>query len=335
MNPNTASAKQAPAPKPRLISGVFFTFCIALLGMALSYVPYIGKIGALALAILLAVLYRQFAGYPETLRTGIEFSGKKLLRFAIILYGFKLNMAIVFSEGLPLLARGAGTIVFSLLITYVMARLLKADRQVSFLVAIGTGICGAAAIAAVSPIVSAKEEDTALSVGMIALMGTIFSVAYTIVFPFLPLSPTAYGIWSGLSLHELAHVALAGAPAGSNALALALLAKLCRVFLLVPFCLILIYIQKKRAPKTASTSSVPFPWFLVGFMATSVVASYVITLPATLLEGLSIITTFLLTMAMTGLGLNVSLAAIKQRALRPLLALLITSLLLSSVTYFL
>ena len=82
------------------------------------------------------------------------------------------------------------------------------------------GVCGAAAIAAVSPILKAKEEDTAMGVGIIALVGTIFSIIYTILQPFLPLSASEYGIWSGLSLHELAHAALAGAAAGPDGLRL-------------------------------------------------------------------------------------------------------------------
>ncbi len=84
-------------------------------------------------------------------------------------------------------------------------------------------MCGAAAIAAVSPIVKADDEDTAIGAGIIALMGTIFAIGYALLRPILPITPIQFGIWSGISLHEIAHVAAAAAPAGSNALAIALL----------------------------------------------------------------------------------------------------------------
>ena len=85
-----------------------------------------------------------------------------------------------------------------------------------------------------------------MGVGAIALTGTLFAVAYTVLRPFLPLSDVEYGMWAGVSLHEIAHVALAGAPAGQDALAMALLAKLGRVFLLVPLCFVLMYVMKRK-----------------------------------------------------------------------------------------
>src|SRR5699024_9889184 len=97
------------------------------------------------------------------------------------------------------------------------------------------------------PIVKSKDDDTAISVGIIALMGTIFAIGYTILRPFLPLDAMDYGIWSGTSLHEVAHVVLAAEPAGDQATATAVLAKLGRVFLLIPLSFILIYIMKRRS----------------------------------------------------------------------------------------
>ena len=75
----------------------------------------------------------------------------------------------------------------------ILAKWLKADFNLSLLLGVGTGICGAAAIAAVSPIIKAKDEDTAMGVGIIALVGTAFSIIYTLLFPLLPISPIDYG----------------------------------------------------------------------------------------------------------------------------------------------
>ncbi|WP_106495174.1 YeiH family protein [Lentibacillus sp. Marseille-P4043] len=323
----------------RWLGGVAFTFFIALLGYLLAMVPGFDRVGQLACAIIIAVIYRQFFGYPEAIRSGIAFSSKRLLRAAIILYGLKLNIDTVLHDGLGLLVRDAGVIIFAICLTIWLAKILKANKMISLLLGVGTGVCGAAAIAAVAPIVKSKDEDTAIGVGIIALMGTIFAIGYTILRPFLPLSAIDYGVWSGSSLHEVAHVALAAAPAGEDGLAIALLAKLGRVFLLVPLCFIFIYIMKRKNKGTEQTDAkIEFPWFLVGFIILSILGSYVFghSIPVSddVMNVVFSMTTWLLTAAMVGLGLNVSLKDLRTKALRPLLAMGITSVCLSVIVYF-
>ncbi|QMT17312.1 putative sulfate exporter family transporter [Planococcus maritimus] len=318
--------------------GIVFTFFIAFLGYLLALVPGFNFIGQLACAIIIAVAYRQLFGYPESLRSGIAFSSKRLLRAAIILYGLKLNVHIILEDGLGLLARDAAVVLVAIFGILLLAKLFKADRNISLLLGVGTGICGAAAIAAVAPIIKAKDEDTAIGVGIIALMGTVFAIAYTILRPFLPIGDIEYGMWAGMSLHEVAHVALAGAPAGEEGLAMALLAKLGRVFLLIPVCFIFIWIMKRKAPAGDVSSKVEFPWFLLGFMGMSLIGSYVlgpiIPVSEAAMDFISILTTWLLTAAMVGLGLNVSLKDVKERALLPLAVMTIVSLSISILTFF-
>ena len=321
------------------MGGIAFTFFIAFLGYLLAKVPGFDHIGQLACAIIIAVTYRQLFGYPEIIRSGIAFSSKRLLRAAIILYGLKLNIDTVLSDGLGLLARDVGVIIFAIFMTIWLAKVFKADKNISLLLGVGTGVCGAAAIAAVAPIIKAKDEDTAIGVGIIALMGTVFAIGYTILRPILPLDSIEYGMWAGISLHEVAHVALAGAPAGEDGLAIALLAKLGRVFLLVPLCFILIFIMKRKNKDTdESGAKIEFPWFLVGFIILSILGSYVfghsIPVSDNVMEGVFTLTTWLLTAAMVGLGLNVSLRDLKDRAMRPLAAMTVTSILLSVIAYF-
>lgn len=320
-------------------AGIAFTFFIALLGFLLAKVPGFNHIGQLASAIIIAVAYRQLFGYPEMLRAGITFSSKKLLRLAIILYGLKLNIDVVFRDGLGLLARDVLVIAFAIGLMVLLAKWLKADKDISLLLGVGTGVCGAAAIAAVAPIIKAKDEDTAIGVGIIAMLGTVFAIGYTVLRPIVPLLPTEYGIWSGMSLHELAHVAIAAAPAGEDALAIALLAKLGRVFLLVPLCFIFIYFMKRKSKgEEEGQNKIEFPWFLIGFILLSVFGSYVLghSIPVSdeVMTGISTVTTWLLTAAMVGLGLNVSLKDLRERAMRPLIAVTITSVCLSVLVYF-
>ncbi|UOE62791.1 YeiH family putative sulfate export transporter [Priestia filamentosa] len=316
--------------------GIGFTFIIALMGYGLAKVPGFDHVGQLACAIVIAVIYRQMWRYPERIRSGIEFSSKRLLRFAIILFGLKLNIDVVIHQGLGLLVRDVGTIVFSIFLTILIAKWLKADASLSLLLGIGTGVCGAAAIAAVSPILKAKEKDTAIGAGIIALVGTIFAIGYTLLRPYIGLTDVQYGIWAGVGLHEIAHVALAAAPGGPDALAMGLLAKLGRVFLLVPLSFILMY-WMKRSGKVQEDTKIEFPWFLIGFIMMSIFGSYVlgeyIIISKNIMNDISGLTTFILTMAMVGLGLNVSLNDLRTKAFKPLIAMFITSILLSFLTF--
>ncbi|WP_026907139.1 YeiH family protein [Paucisalibacillus globulus] len=320
-----------------LVGGVLFTFLLAAVGFAASLIPGLTYVGQMGCAIIIAIVYRQIFGYPEILRAGVTFSSKKLLRLAIILYGLRLNIGIVLSDGLGLLLKDAIIIFVAIVAMVWLAKVIKADANISLLLGVGTGVCGAAAIAAVAPIVNADDDDTAIGVGIIALMGTVFSIIYTIVRPILPFAAEDYGIWSGMSLHELAHVALAAAPAGQDALAMALLAKLGRVFLLVPLCFILIYFMKRKrtGQESEGKTIVAFPYFLLGFIAMSLFGSFVLgdIIPVTeqTLEGVYTFTTWLLTAAMVGLGLSVSLKEVKNKAMKPLIAMTIVSVVVSVV----
>ncbi|GIM44919.1 membrane protein [Collibacillus ludicampi] len=313
------------------IGGILFTFAIAFVGTCLTKFPVIDRLGPMVTAILIAIIYRQFAGYPEAIRSGINFSAKRMLRFAIILFGFKLNVDTILHQGLGLLARDVGSIAIAILVTMMVAHWIKAEPSLSLMLAVGTGVCGAAAIAAVSPIMEGKDDDTAIGVGLIALVGTLFTIAYTLLEPIVHMTNIQYGIWSGISLHEIAHVAAAAAPAGQDALTIALLAKLGRVLLLVPLCLILAAWMKKKG-SSDKQSKIEFPRFLFGFIATSLIGSYV-PIPPIIMQNLATASSFLLTAAMVGLGLNVSFKALRTKALKPFIAMLAASVVLSIATY--
>src|SRR5699024_10668579 len=138
---NTQSAKE-PNPNKSVmwIGGVAFSFFMAFLGHFLALVAGVDRVCQLATAIVIAVIFRQIFGYPEAIRSGIAFSSKRLLRAAIILYGLKLNIDTVLSDGLGLLAVDAGVIVFSIFAMIWLAKRFKADSNISLLLGVGTGV---------------------------------------------------------------------------------------------------------------------------------------------------------------------------------------------------
>lgn len=322
--------------------GLALAAALALLGWQLARIPGLGLFGPMACTLLAAVAFRQLFGYSQTWVPGVRFSTTKLLRAAIVLFGLKLPLDAVLHQGLPLLARSVGTLTFSMAAGLALGRVLKADRQLTLLLAVGTGICGAAAIAAVSPLVAAREDRTATAAGLIAIVGTAAAVASMLLADVLPLNGTAYGLWTGLTLHEIAHVAMAASAGGPDALESGMLAKLARVFLLVPLCLALHWRNGRLARRqpasekeAAASAAASFPWFLIGFLAMSLLGSGLAAagwpIPPRATAGASTLTTVLLTVAMAGMGLNVNIRALRH-AVRPIVVLLIVSALLSGLT---
>lgn len=316
----------------RLILGVGITLAAALGCITLTSLPVLNYISPLAAAIFLSIIYRHIFGYPEKYKPGLEFSEKYLLKAAVVLYGLKLNISIIFEEGWQLVLMSAGVICFSLIFIFFLNYFLKGDARITALLGFGTGICGAAAIAATSSIMKTKEQDAAISIGIISVVGTILALIYPLIYNVFDMTEKSYAVWAGLSLHEVANVALAGYAAGDEGMTFAILAKLSRVLLLIPVCLLLIIFMKRLTSRQGS-QTVAVPYFLFGFILMSIINT-LFDIPESILNSVDQLTALLLIMAMVGIGLKVSLKDIKERAVRPLFAVIITSLVLSAATFY-
>lgn len=314
------------------IFGILFTFIIAAISLISSKLPLLDKVGALTIAIVIAILFRHFKGYPESYRPGITFASKRLLKFAIILYGLKLNIFDVIGEGSTLLLIDGGVIIVSIGLMLLLNHYIKGDKAITLLLGIGTGVCGAAAIAAVSPILKSREKDTAISIGIIALIGTLFSLAYTVIYTLFTISPEVYGVWSGVSLHEIAHVILAADFSGDTALRIGLLGKLGRVFLLIPLSIVLILVMNLKSQARNTNQRIEMPYFLIGFVLMAIFHTYV-PIPQFIMQIIEPLTTICLLMAMVALGLNVSFKDLQDRAFKPLIGVIIVSTILSTITF--
>lgn len=314
------------------IFGILFTFIIAAISLISSKLPLLDKVGALTIAIVIAILFRHFKGYPESYRPGITFASKRLLKFAIILYGLKLNIFDVIGEGSTLLLIDGGVIVVSIGLMLLLNHYIKGDKAITLLLGIGTGVCGAAAIAAVSPILKSREKDTAISIGIVALIGTLFSLAYTVIYTLFTISPEVYGVWSGVSLHEIAHVILAADFSGETALRIGLLGKLGRVFLFIPLSIVLILVMNLKSQARNTNQRIEMPYFLIGFVLMAIFHTYV-PIPQFIMQIIEPLTTICLLMAMVALGLNVSFKDLQDRAFKPLIGVIIVSMILSTITF--
>ncbi len=319
-----------------VVTGCVLTFIIALAAKLLSGLPYAGIIGPLVLAILLGMLWRAVLPIPQNFIQGISFSNKKMLRFGIVLLGMRLNLADIYHAGWKVFLIAAINIVFTIIVVYGLCKWLGVGTELGILTACGTAICGAAAVCAISSQVKANEENTAVGAAIVAVLGTVFTLLYTLFYPVLGLSAHGYGIFSGATLHEVAHVIAAADPIGAEAVDLALIVKLTRVALLVPAAVAIGFFLRKKNGETSGRgpASLPIPWFILGFLAVSGMNSLGIIPLASAQYAVTIAYLFI-AMGMAGLGLSVEFASFKRLAKKPFMASLAGSILLSVLGYVL
>jgi uncharacterized integral membrane protein (TIGR00698 family) len=324
------------------LQGIGLTILLSIIAKLLAYLPFLSIMGQLVIAILLGILYRAVRGVPVQAQTGIAFSSKRLLRFGIILLGLKLNLLDIAHAGYKVVAIAAINIVFTIVVVYGLARWLKVDKRLGLLTACGTAICGAAAVVAIAPQIKAKDEETAVGAATVAILGTIFTLAYTLLYPLLGLTVTGYGIFTGATLHEVAHVIAAAAPGGQGALDMAVIVKLTRVAMLVPIALVIGLWDGRQARRQQQQGSakefkwreLPVPWFIFGFLLMSGVNTLGI-IPGEVISALLVLSYMLLAMAMAGLGLGVDVATFRRLGKKPFYAGLIGSVLLSILGFLL
>lgn len=319
------------------LKGCLLTFGLALVAKLVAGLPFFSIMGQLVIAILLGMLWRSIFNYPESYSAGIAFSNKKLLRLGIILLGMRLNLADIYHAGLKVFLIAIINIIFTLLVVYLFSRLLGVERRLGILTACGSAICGAAAVVAIAPQIKADEEQTAIGAAIVAILGTIFTLIYTFLYPVLQLTAHGYGVFAGGTLHEIAHVIAAAAAGGSKAVDLAVIVKLTRVALLVPVAIVIGYWFNKKSDANRggqSLKSLPIPWFILGFLVVSGINSLGI-FSAAFAGHVVTIAYLLIAMAMAGLGLNVNFLAFKKLGIKAFWAGLAGSVLLSVLGYLL
>jgi uncharacterized integral membrane protein (TIGR00698 family) len=208
-------------------------------------------------------------------------------------------------------------------LTYWLSRKFGAEDELAILSACGCGVCGAAAVMGVSPQIETsdeerKRENEVLAVAVVCVMGTVFTLLEIVLKPLLGLTDTQYGVVAGGSLHEIAHAVAAGSAFGEASLDSALIMKLSRVLLLAPVALIVGYWYQKRlvteseAEHTRAPKKLPIPWFLGGFILTSIIGTF-LPMSAQTLDFLVQAAYVFLGMAMAALGISVNFKVIFKR----------------------
>ena len=299
----------------RLLPGLALVAVLVAIGIGLNSV--IPQVSILIFAIALGVALAPLAGRLPAAAPGIEFAARPLLRAGVALLGLQISLHAVSGLGLRGVAVAVGVVVITMLATIVLGRLLGVDPSLAILIATGSAICGASAIAAMQGVARADEDRVGYAIGTVTLFGSIAMLTLPYVFvPVFGMSDRLGGLWAGASIHEVAQVAAAGAAISPAALKIAALMKLTRVVLLAPT--VALAASLRGADGTVSRRSLPVPGFVLVFLALVVVRT-VVDVPPVILSIDHWAVTCLLGGALAALGLRTTYAAFRAAGGRPLL----------------
>jgi len=318
------------------LSGIIFVAIFAAAATMISDINAVKALGIspLVIGIVMGIFYANTLHnhIPSEWGTGITFSGKKILRFAIVFYGFRITFQQIAEVGMSGFMVSLIMLASTFLLgTYLGIKYFKMDRDTSMLTASGASVCGAAAVLATEPVLKAEGHKTAVAVSMVVLFGTISMFLYPVLYAsiiepatgFLHMTPQQFGIYVGGTIHEVAQVvavpaSVAGAPVEmANS---AVIVKMTRVIMIAPMLIVLGIYLSYEAKKTGGVSDgvkLVIPWFAVYFIGMAGFNSLELV-SQNIVDVINEIDTFLLTMAMTALGMGTIFSKFKGLGLAPL-----------------
>ncbi|WP_457640301.1 YeiH family protein [Persephonella sp.] len=317
----------------KVLPGLFLSVAIAVTATLLSSLSIVKEtvnFSPLIIAIILGVIIGNVWKIPEPLKPGIVFSLKKVLRIAIVFLGFRLTFQNVIDVGIEGLIVDTVMLVSTFLFgVWVSRKLFGLEPQMSYLIASGSSICGASAVLAAAPVVRAEMHHAAMAVATVTIFGTIAMFVYPLVYQFfgdiLGFDDVLYGIWTGATVHEVAQVVAAGFAVSETAGNTATISKLTRVMMLAPLLIVLsFYLARKHSIHGAGVSlrDIPIPYFVFGFIAMVGVNSTGVV-PQQAVNYINLIDGFMLTVAMSAMGLETNVNKIKGVGMKPIYSALL------------
>ena len=240
--------------------------------LLLGYVPGMSAFAswvtppvALFLGLVFALLCGQ--AYPKFNKK----VSKKLLQYSVVGLGFGMNLHASLASGkegmMFTIISVVGTMVIGM---FIGRKLLKMNRDTSYLISSGTAICGGSAIAAVGPVIKAKDSDMSVALATIFILNAIALFIFPVFGQWLGLSQQEFGTWAAIAIHDTSSVVGAGAAYGEEALQVATTIKLTRALWIIPLALATSFIFKGDGKK------VSIPWFILWFIVAILLNTYVL-----------------------------------------------------------
>ena len=315
----------------KVFPGIILSVGVALLACWLESLLPIHLIGSAVIAMFIGMILNYFLRNTKVFASGLKFTSKKILKFAIILLGLSLNITTILNVGKMSLT----VMIFTLLTCfgggYFIGKALGLNWKLSNLISAGTGICGGSAIAAIAPTIDADDNDVAYAMSATFLFDMAMIVLFPIMGQAMGMTDQAFGIWAGTAVNDTSSVVATGYAFSEGAGDFATMVKLTRTLAIIPTVITFAFVQLRLKRKEALTNSQNgselkanfsiakiFPWFILGFLAMSIVAS-VFPTPAAVVSGTKTASKFLMVCALAAIGLNTSFSSMKKAGIRPMI----------------
>ena len=324
----------------KFILGILLCLAIAVPSWFLvMFVPALEVIGAPVIAIIAGMILSLIIKKKDAFTDGIAFTSKKILQYAVILLGFGLNLATIGKVGLTSLPIILSTIATSLIVAFVMYKLLKVPSKTATLIGVGSSICGGSAIAATAPVIDADDEEIAQSISVIFLFNVIAALIFPTLGGFLGMSNEGFALFAGTAVNDTSSVTAAASTwdsmhgTGSMVLDSATIVKLTRTLAIIPITLVLAFVRmrKEKSGNSGSKTKVSlkkiFPMFILYFVlasvittiATSVLTGQALDVANSIFGFLKQLSKFFIVMAMAAIGLNTNIVKLVKTGGKPIL----------------
>lgn len=250
---------------------VYIALVVAIsLLLLIDYLPnvdsYVSPPIALFLGLLFALLFGQ--AYPKFNKK----VSKKLLQYSVVGLGFGMNLQASLQSGKEGMAFTIVSVVGTMLIGWLIGRkLLKVERDTSYLISSGTAICGGSAIAAVGPVLKAKDTEMSVALGTVFILNAIALFVFPVIGHALDMTQQQFGMWAAIAIHDTSSVVGAGAAYGEEALQVATTIKLTRALWIIPLALATSFVFKSKGQK------ISIPWFILFFVLAMIFNTYVLS----------------------------------------------------------
>ena len=305
-------------------NGAGFLLCLIIAIPAWFLGQVLPVIGGPVFAILIGMVITLVLTRKEAFTDGINYTSKKILQAAVVFLGFGMNLTEILAKGRQSLPIIISTIATSLILSYILYRILKLRTNNAILVGVGSSICGGSAIAATAPVIQASDEEVAQSISVIFLFNVIAALIFPTLGAMLGLSNEGFGLFAGTAINDTSSVTAAAAAwdgiHGSSTLESAAIVKMTRTLAIIPITLVLA-IWRGRNEKISKDSSFnlkkSFPFFVLFFVLASIVTT-VFQLPAAVTDPLKELSKFLIVMAMAAIGLNTNIVKLIKTGGKPI-----------------
>ena len=291
--------------------GILSVLTVCLL---LGYVPCLSVLSSwvtppvsLFLGLVFALLCGQ--AYPKFNKK----VSKKLLQYSVVGLGFGMNLHASLASGKEGMLFTIISVVGTMLIgMFIGRKLLKVNRDTSYLISSGTAICGGSAIAAVGPVIKAKDSDMSVALATIFVLNAIALFVFPVLGEWLGLTQQEFGTWAAIAIHDTSSVVGAGAAYGEEALQVATTIKLTRALWIIPLALVTSFIFKSEGRK------VSIPWFILWFIVAILINTYVLDAVPQVGKAISGLARKGLIITMFFIGASLSADVLKSVGVKPL-----------------